>query len=183
MNHYIDVLIKPDDEMRKNVLLNKVYTKLHKALFTLKATDIGISFPKYNVILGNVIRIHGTETKLAELQATNWLGGLSGYCDVSAIQAIPNDVSHRTISRKQSNMTEAKLRRLIKRGSITQDEIKGYKAKMFQQGLDNPFLELESTSNGHKHRRYLVFGEPSESMTLGEFDFFGLSKMASIPWF
>jgi len=75
MNYYIDVLIKPDDEMCKNVLLNIVYTKLHKALFTLKSTDIGISFPKYNVILGNVIRIHGTEIKLAELQTTNWLGG------------------------------------------------------------------------------------------------------------
>jgi len=80
-------------------------------------------------------------------------------------------------------MTEAKLRRLIKRGSITQDEIKGYKAKMFQQGLDNPYLELESTSNGHKHRRYLVFGEPSKSAALGKFDFFGLSKIATIPWF
>ena len=51
-------------------------------------------------------------------------------------------------------MTEAKLRRLIKRGSISQDKIKSYKAKMFQQGLDNPYLELESTSTGHKHRHY-----------------------------
>jgi len=43
MNNYIDILIKPDDEMRENVLLNKVYSKLHKALFTLKSTEIGIS--------------------------------------------------------------------------------------------------------------------------------------------
>jgi len=96
---------------------------------------------------------------------------------------IPAKVTYRTISRKQSNMTEAKLRRLIKRGTIPQGKIKDYKAKMFQQGMSNPYLELQSTSNGHKHRRYLVFGELSKTITLGEFDFFGLSKIASIPWF
>ncbi len=183
MNHYIDIHIKPDAEMRDNVLLNKVYAKFHKALFSLKSTDIGVSFPQYNVLLGHVLRIHGIESKLTKLQATNWLGGLVGYCDVSAIQEIPGEVSYRTISRKQSNMTGAKLRRLIKRGSITQDEAKGYKAKMFQQGIDNPYLELESTSNGHKHRRYIQFGELSKQATKGEFDQFGLSTKATIPWF
>jgi len=183
MNHYIDIIIKPDEEMRENVLLNKVYTKLHKALCTLNSTELGISFPQYKVILGNTLRIHGMETKLAELQATNWLGGLAGYCDVSSIQGIPSKVVYRTISRKQSNMTEAKLRRLIKRGSIPQEKTKEYKAKMFKQGMDNPYIELQSTSNGHKHRRYLVFGELSKTITSGEFDFFGLSKIASIPWF
>ncbi|MGR6859126.1 type I-F CRISPR-associated endoribonuclease Cas6/Csy4 [Aliivibrio salmonicida] len=37
--------------MRENVLLNKVYTKLHKALVTLNSDSIGVSFPQYNVIL------------------------------------------------------------------------------------------------------------------------------------
>ena len=183
MNHYIDILIKPDDEMHENVLLNKVYSKFHKVLITLKSTEIGLSFPCYKVMLGGVIRIHGTEAKLTELQSTDWLGGLKGYCAASSIQAIPVNVVYRNISRKQANMTEAKLRRLIKRGSITQDEVKGYKAKMFQQGIDNPYLELESTSNGHRHRRYIQFGELSEQATKGEFDQFGLSKKATIPWF
>ncbi len=183
MDYYLDIKIVPDEEVPIYFVRNKVYTKLHKALFALKSTGIGVSFPFYKVKLGDTLRIHGTKSKLTELQATNWLGGLTGYCKVSAIQTIPNEVVYRTISRKQSNMTEAKLRRLIKRGSITQDEIKGYKAKMFQQGLDKPYLELESTSTGHKHRRYLVFGEPAQSIIIGEFDFFGLSKTASVPWF
>ena len=183
MDHFIDIKIKPDAEMRENVLLNKVYSKLHKALFTLKSTEIGISFPRYKVMLGDVIRIHGAEIKLAELQATDWLGGLVGYCAVSSIQAIPANVVYRNISRKQANMTESKLRRLIKRGSISLEEIKGYKAKMFQQGIDNPYLELESTSNGQKHRRYISFGEPGDTPCSGEFDSFGLSKTATVPWF
>jgi len=134
-------------------------------------------------MLGDVIRLHGTEAKLTELQSLDWLGGLKGYCTIDSIQAIPADVSHRNISRIQANMTEAKLRRLIKRGSISPEEAKGYKAKMFQQGMDNPYLELESTSNGNKHRRYINLGELHKQAITGEFDYFGLSKTATVPWF
>jgi len=188
MKYYIEVLLKPDAEMRVNVLLNKVYTKLHKALCTLKATDIGVSFPQYHVKLGDVIRIHGSDDKLAELQAVSWLGGLAGYCAVSGITPIPAQVKFRTVSRKQSNMTESKSRRLIKRGSLSPEDAKQYKAKMFAQGLDNPYLELESGSNGHKHRRYIQFGELLDDSVEGEFDQFGLSsrqqdKQATVPWF
>ncbi|KAF3983774.1 MAG: type I-F CRISPR-associated endoribonuclease Cas6/Csy4 [Methylococcales symbiont of Hymedesmia sp. n. MRB-2018] len=183
MNYYMDIVIKPDAEMRENVLLNKVYSKFHKALFALNSTAIGVSFPQYKVMLGNVLRIHGAEQKLTELQTTSWLGGLIGYCDVSPIQVISSKVSYRTISRKQSNMTEAKLRRLVKRGSIAQDEIKRYKAKIFQQGMDNAYLELESTSTKHKHRRYIQFGELQDTPIIGDFDSFGLSKTTTIPWF
>jgi CRISPR-associated endonuclease Csy4 len=183
MNNYIDIQIKPDAEMRENVLLNKVYTKLHKALSTLKATDIGVSFPNYRVKLGDVIRIHASEARLNELQATDWLGGLSGYCDMSAVMPVPAEAKYRTVSRIQSNMTASKLRRLIKRGSITVQEANQYKAKMFSQGLDNPYLELESSSNGNKHRRYLQFSELKDMPVEGSFDNFGLSKVATVPWF
>jgi len=183
MDHYLDIQLKPDADMRENVLLNKVYTKFHKALSTMKATDIGISFPKYHVKLGDVVRIHGNRDRLMTLQAMNWLGGLAGYCRVGDITPVPSQSGFRTVSRKQSNMTEAKLRRLIKRGSLSAEEVKGYKAKMFTQGLDNPYLELESGSNGHKHRRYIQLGELLDVPVKGEFDQFGLSKVATVPRF
>ncbi len=183
MDHYLDINIQPDAEMRENVLLNKVYTKLHKALYTLQATDIGVSFPDYQIKLGRTLRIHAKAKRLEELQKINWLGGLSGYCLVSVIATIPEQVSYRVISRIQSNMTEAKLRRLKARGTITEENSKLYKAKMFAQGMDNPYLELESTSNGHAHRRYLAFGDIVDKPQNGSFDAFGLSKSGSIPWF
>ncbi len=183
MDYFVDIKIKSDAEMRENLLLNKAYSKFHKALFSLNTTEIGVSFPKFKILLGSIIRLHGTETQLAELQQSNWLGGLSGYCDVSPIQSVPSNVKYRTISRIQANMTEAKLRRLIKRGSISAEEKKGYKAKMFQQGLDNPYFELQSSSNGHKHRRYIQFGELLDKSVTGKFDQFGLSKTATVPWF
>lgn len=183
MEHYLDITLKPDAEMRENVLLNKVYIKLHKALHSLSSTEIGVSFPKYQVMLGNVIRLHGTESKLLQLQETKWIGGLIGYCDVSPLQIIPKNVSYRTVSRQQSTMTEAKLRRLQKRGSIPIENIKRYKAKMFQLGVDNAYLELESSSNGYKYRRYIKFGLLQTENKAGLFDSFGLSNEATIPWF
>ena len=183
MDHYIDVTFKPDAEMRENVLLNKIYTKLHKAFFDLEANSIGVSFPQYNIKLGDVLRIHGSQVDLERLQGTNWIGGLSGYCNVSPIKPVPANVCYRRISRKQSNMSLSKLRRLIKRGSISPEQVKTYKAKMYSQGLSNPYLELESASSGHKHRRFIEFSESFESPVEGVFDHFGLSKIATIPWF
>ena len=183
MDHYIDIKIIPDAEMRESVLLNKVYTKFHKALFDLKNNTIGVSFPEYRIKLGKLIRIHGAQAILNDLQGLNWLGGLKGYCKVSEITKVPENTSHRIISRKQSNMTGAKLRRLIKRGSITPAEIKIYKAKMFSQGLDNAFLELDSSSNGHRYRHFIQFGSLLGQASKGDFDDFGLSKQATVPWF
>lgn len=183
MEYFINIKIIPDQEMRENVLLNKVYTKLHKGLFTLKSTGIAVSFPSFKVKLGDVIRLHANQDRLSELQAMNWLGGLSGYCEVSEIQAIPDEVKHRNVSRIQSNMTASKLRRLIKRGSISQEEMNVYKTKMFQQSMGNPYLELDSASNDHKHRRYIQFGELLSQPIQGKFDHFGLSKAATVPWF
>jgi len=106
-----------------------------------------------------------------------------GYRVVSDILPVPEQTKFRTVSRIQSNMTDAKSRRLIKRGSLSPEEAKQYKAKMFSKGLDNPYLELKSGSNGHLHRRYIQFGELLDEPVAGDFDQFGLSKVATVPWF
>ncbi|WP_045858079.1 type I-F CRISPR-associated endoribonuclease Cas6/Csy4 [Teredinibacter purpureus] len=183
MNHYVDVKLFPDAEIPSSVLMNAIYTKFHKALCDLGARAIGVSFPKFNVTLCNLLRLHGSEADLSALLQQNWLGGMSSYCTLSEIQEVPVNTKHRAVSRRQSNMSEAKLKRLIKRGSITEVEAKAYRAKMFSNGLDNPYIELTSASNGHKHRRYIEFGELLDSPVEGEFDQFGLSKTATVPWF
>ncbi len=183
MNHYIDILILPDPEFPATVLMNAIYSKFHKALCDLNSTTIGASFPKYAVTLGDVLRIHGEESLLNDLLGLNWIGGMNGYCSISEILPVPSESKHRTVSRKQPTMSQSKLRRLVKRGTISEGEVKQYKAKMFGKGLDNPYIELKSASNGQKHRRYIEFGELLDAPVLGKFDQFGLSKTATIPWF
>jgi len=127
------------------------------------------------------------------LQALNWLGGLSGYCIVGDILPVPENIEgYRMVSRIQPTMTEAKLRKRVEyqksTGDLkTEDDIKAYiqqyRAKMYSKSLENPYLELQSNSNGHKHRRFIHFGALSSIAREGEFDQFGLSKTATIPWF
>ena len=186
MDYYVDIQILPDAEMRENVLLNKVYTKLHKALWDLNAKDIGVSFPETKVLLGRRIRVHSTAERLRELIATKWLGGLAGYCQphYAEVRQVPSEAKYRVVSRWQHNMSESHLRRLVKRGSITQDQIKAYKAKMFiKQMTTLPFFEIESTSSEKHHRRYIQMSDLYDEPVKGEFDTFGLSKAATIPWF
>lgn len=183
MNHYFEIRMQPDPEIPVTVLMNAVYAKLHKALCDLNSTGIGVSFPNSQVTLGNTLRLHGSDKDLDDLLRLNWIGPMSGYCQISAIQSVPLGISYRSVSRKQSTMTQSKLNRLIKRGSISQEQVKEYRAKMFTKGLDNPYVELVSGSNGQKHRRYIEFGPLLDIPTEGAFDQFGLSKTATVPWF
>lgn len=184
MDHYIDLRLQADEEVPIYFIRNKVFTKLHKALNELNENAIGVSFPHYKTHLGDILRLHGSYSALQRLQQKNWLGGLAGYCLVSDILAIPEKITgYRTVSRIRQNMSNAKLQRLIKRQTITADKVEDYKLKMLATGLSNPYLELESASNGHKHRRYLHFGELQVEPVAGVFDHFGLSKTATVPWF
>ena len=183
MNNYIEITLTPGPEMPLNWLLNSIYTKLHKAMCDLNATNIGVSFPAYELTLSNVLRVHGKAGALNDLQGLNWIGGMKGYCKISDIKPIPAGTKFRTVSRIQSTMSPAKLRRLMKRGSINGEDAKNYKARMFVKGLDNPYLEMVSGSNGQKHRRYIAFGPLLDGPVEGTFDQFGLSKTATVPWF
>lgn len=184
MEHYIELLFRADEEVPLYFIRNKVFAKLHKALHDGKQNSVGISFPNYNTKLGDLIRLHGDRGSLQALQQIKWLGGLSGYCEVSDMQPAPEQVEgYRTVSRIQQNMTNAKLKRLITRRSISDDEVKNYKARMLTSGLDNPYLELQSASTGEKYRIYIAFGDLKDEPILGEFNHFGLSKTATVPWF
>ncbi|XOV84730.1 MAG: type I-F CRISPR-associated endoribonuclease Cas6/Csy4 [bacterium] len=183
MDYYIDIRLKPDPEFNSTILMNAVFSKAHKALCHLHSVSIGVSFPRYKKTLGDLMRIHGTAEALGKLQSLNWIGGMREYCEPSNIELVPTGAKFRVVSRKQTTMSNAKLNRLLKRGTITGDQVNAYKAKMFNKGLDNPYIELKSGSNGHRHRRYLEFGPLLDNPVEGTFDQFGLSKIATIPWF
>jgi CRISPR-associated endonuclease Csy4 len=184
MSHYFDITLLPDAEMPASILMNSICAKLHKQLYELQSKTVGISFPKYAVTLGNILRIHGNEADLQKLHGANWLGGMNGYCKFGEVSAVPANTKHRTVGRIQATMSQSKLNRLLKRGSITSDKVKAYKSKMFaEKGLDKPWLDLVSNSNGQRHRRYIELGELLNAPVVGEFDQFGLSKTATVPWF
>lgn len=169
--------------MQESPLMNLVFNKLHKTIVEFNAEEIGVSFPEYKIKLGEILRLHGSEINLQNFMRVDWLDEISEYCDVGNIKNIPSNIKYRTVSRVRPNMSKSKLRRLKKRRAITSDEERAYRAKMFSQGLDNPYVDLNSGSTGQNFRFFLCFGPIIEQPVNGGYDSYGLSKDTTIPWF
>jgi len=183
MDFYIDIVILTDPDLSQPIIMNAAYTNFHKVLFDIRSNQVGVSFPHHKKTLGDILRMHGSMSDLQELQKQNLLLGLVGYCEMTGISQVPDDASYHTVSRMQINMSQSKLRRLVKRGSITEEESKRYNLKLPSLHIGNPYVDLVSGSNGQKHRRYIKFGEIVNKPTGGTFDQFGFSKVATIPCF
>ncbi|QRN03374.1 type I-F CRISPR-associated endoribonuclease Cas6/Csy4 [Legionella sp. MW5194] len=183
MDHYQDIIIFSEPEFPVPVLMNALYSQLHKALCDLHSTSIGVSFPKYDKTLGNILRVHGNKIALQGLQNLNWIGGMKGYCVENPIRSVPVCTKFRTVYRKQPTKSQSKLRRLLKRGSLAETQIGQYEASRIENFWDSAYFQLVSGSNGKRYRRYLELGKMLDQPVLGEFDQFGLSKTTTIPWF
>ena len=63
-------------------VVSAVAQTLHQQMFALHGHqgDIGISFPAHGIKPGAVLRLHGTQTALSELESLIWRKGLSDYC-------------------------------------------------------------------------------------------------------
>ena len=189
MDHYLEINLFASNDEALNVQMNKAYSAIHFRLFELKSSDIGISFAKVSGWLGNVIRLHGTKSALALCATKELFLKLPSSCKVSDIQAVPDKASHRNISRRRPKLSESRLRRLIKRGTISDEDVKAYKKKLFSlkaedgNTLTDPYVEYVSASNGHKHHRFFTFGELVDQPLKGDFNAFGVSNVATVPCF
>ena len=183
MENYIDIKLKPVPELQESPLMNIVFTRLHNKIIEMKTEQIGVSFPEYKIKLGRILRLHGSEKSLQNFIDTSWLDEVAEYCEVVGVNNIPSEVKYRVISRIRPNMSKSKLERLKRRNAINTDAEKEYKKKMFAQGLDNPFVDLDSGSTGQRYRLFINLGELLEHPIEGKYNSYGLSKEATVPWF
>lgn len=183
MTHYIELLLKKNSEYKENILLREVYSKLHKTLYDLKTNSIAVSFPNKSLTLGNILRLHSSREELEKLEELRWLGELQNYCKKSEIRKVPSDVQFQCISRIRETKSNSKLQRFIRRNNPSEEEIKSYKLTMLKNGLENPFIELLSNSTSQRYRIYFKFSEIQGSAVEGKFNFFGLSRNATVPVF
>lgn len=185
MDYYIEFQVLPDLEFSEAILLDALFAKLHKAFVMVKNANIGISFPMENQkSLGDCLRLHGTQTALDNLMAKNWLQGLSGYLRQSAIKPIPLNVKYRTIRRIQTKSNAERLRRRsVAKGWLTAEEaiIKIPSAK--EKNLNLPYLKIKSSSTNQAFYLFIQHGTIQDQPVAGEFNSYGLSLKATIPWF
>ena len=183
MDHYVDIKVLPDPEFKETVLLNALFSKLHRALGQVAEGRVGVSFPEVKKILGDKVRLHGTQADLTKLMDTNWLQGLRDYCHQSEIKKIPERVSYKTVRRVQAKSAQNKRKRSIAKGWISEAEAIESIPDTQQKILKLPFLQIKSLSNGNPMRIYVDHSKELENAVSGTFTSYGFSSSATIPWF
>ncbi|PWF23784.1 type I-F CRISPR-associated endoribonuclease Cas6/Csy4 [Corticimicrobacter populi] len=187
MDHYIDLRVRSDPEFPVPQLLNALFAKLHRALVALKADDIGVSFPGHKskgAGLGHTLRLHGHQARLQHLMQENWLTGMADHIDAAGILPIPAGVQHRIVQRVQVHSSAERIRRRqMKRHGLTAEEARQRIPDTVEQRLDLPWLTLRSQSTG-QHFRLFVEHLPCQTTAVsGSFNAYGLSNVATVPWF
>ena len=183
MDRYIDITLMPDPEFETQQLLNALFSKLHRAMNEVAPGKIGVSFPKVDKRLGDQLRIHGDQESLSALMAKPWLQGMRDYCEVADVMPVPGKVAYRTVRRVQAKSAHNKRMRSIRKGWLTEQEAFERIPETQQKELKLPFIQMKSLSNGNPMRVYIDHGPLSEIPSEGEFNSYGLSAQATIPWF
>ncbi|MQY51285.1 type I-F CRISPR-associated endoribonuclease Cas6/Csy4 [Rhodocyclus gracilis] len=187
MTHYLDFSLRPDPELPPSQLLSALYAKLHRALVQRSDGRIAVSFPGYSTAppqLGTTLRLIGPEEDLSALIAVDWMLALRDHVIVSPIAAIPAHAKARTLRRVQAKSSPERLRRRqMRRHGFTEEEVVQRIPDTATEMLRLPYLHLASASTGQKFRLFLRLGEPQSSNVSGEFNTYGLSTTATIPWF
>jgi CRISPR-associated endonuclease Csy4 len=193
MEHYLDITVLPDPEFTETVLMNAVFAKLHRVLASLASTDIGVSFPKHIINhedrkktrLGNKLRLHASQESLSRLMTERWLTGLRDYTHQTDILPVPtHGITHRAVKRVQvKSSIERLLRRSVTKGWLTEEEALAKFQSTKAQESDLPFIQLKSTSTGQKFRLFISHEPPQDKAVEGNFNTYGLSSIATIPWF
>lgn len=189
MDHYIDIRLRPDPDFAPPMLMGALYNKLHRALFDLQATDLGVSFPghKHGVrarTLGDHLRLHGTQTRLEQLMAADWLTGMRDHTQVSELLAVPASAQHINVARKQFNTgSESRAKRYAKRHDISEEEARKIYTKVADKRIEFPFVQINSRSTQQRFSLFIEHGKPQEKPVSGSFSHYGLSPSATVPWF
>ena len=181
MDHYIDVKVLPDPEFDAATLMNALYAKLHRTLVATNEEKIGVSFPNAKKTPGNIMRLHAEQATLQQLMEKHWLKGLGDYTHVDEIKPVPAPVEYVQVKRIQLKMTAARLRRAVKRGSMSVDQAEALLAE--RKLLKKPFFQFQSSSTNQRFPLFIEYGKPQKQPTSGRFNSYGLSDIATVPWF
>lgn len=185
--HYLDLKILPYPEIGGAELLGALYNRLHQSFIHLKINSIGVSFPQYStnpLAIGNVLRLHGTETTLAQFMKADWMRGMREHVHLTEINRAPEQAQHRTLMRKQfkTNVERLRRRRMRRKGETAEQAAASIPTSV-ERKPDLPFLHLNSKSSGRSFLMHLALGPPQRQASLGTFNSYGLSRTVTVPWF
>jgi len=196
MKYYQDITLIPDAETHIGFIWHKVFQQIHIALADNKLPDgssaIAVSFPEYKKMgfpLGNRLRLFApTEAQLKQLNADQWLSRLQDYCHIKPVRTVPEVLEYACFRRKAVKSPEKKVELLAKHLQKPVEEVMQFrKENKLLKACDLPYIPMESqqkTETGQKNR-FRLFIEQTllDKPVAGQFDCYGLSKTATVPWF
>ena len=187
MDHYLELTLLPDPEFSQAMLMNALLAKLHRALHDLRRNDVGVSFPEYRLkpqSLGTRLRVHGCIEALEHLQAVSWLSGMHDHAKLAGPEPVPDGARYRSFARVQVDSSPERLRRrLMKRHDISEDEAQRRIPNHLAKHCDLPYAQLRSHSNGQGFKLFIQQGPLLDHAQVGPFGGYGLSGVATVPWF
>ena len=188
LSHYLDLQLRHDPETTPTQLLAALYTRLHRALAAAPTTPgIAVGFPGYDAsrhTLGECLRLYASEAVLQPWATGAWLGSLRDYASITAPALVPADAAHRTLRRVQVKSSPERLRRrLMKRHHISEAQARERIPDSVGRITDLPYLQLASTSTAQQFKLFLALGTTLAQPCAGEFNTYGLSATATVPWF
>ena len=201
MNYYQDITLLPDADITLGFIWQKVYQQIHLALVENKTDDnhstVAVGFPKYGnkgFPLGNKLRLFAqSEDVLHQLKIENWLSRLTDYCHIKSIQPVPDKIEgYGCFKRKQfkSNLRKEAQRRAKYKNESLEDALAHF--QHYDTECKLPYINMISLSTRDEqqiNRKFKLFierepeGEMFAQPRPGQFDCYGLSKTATIPWF
>ena len=181
MTHYFELQVLPNADVTIASIMNMAFGKLHLALARLNSDDIGVSFPRAKKTPGDMIRIHGRQEALNSLKEMNAWNGMLDFVQISAVAPVPEVDAYVQVNRVQPKFSAAKLRRAVRRGSMTEADAEALFQR--QQDLKHSFLSLASGSTGQKYPLFFEQRTIPETEGLGTFNTFGFTSTGGVPMF
>lgn len=186
MDYYLDITILEDPEFTKPILMNALFSKLHRALVEVSQNDIGVSFPRASKkSLGDKLRLHGSQSRLEELETLPWRRGLGDFTSVTKVTKIPSTNEFCLVKRVHVKSNADRLRRRsMKRHDISYEEAVERIPKDAEKQLELPFVRIKSKSTGDQQFplfiKQIITASKDESLNFSKY---GLSATSTLPWF
>ena len=187
MDHHVDIDVQPDPEFPVHQLMGALYAKLHRALVAQNSTRIGVSFPGFGLQvphLGTRLRLHGNLAELSALLASDWMAGMRDHVTLTPPTRVPETAKHCVIRRVQVKSSPERLRRrLMRRHDLDEQEARQRIPDGAACLANLPFVQVRSTSTSQSFRLFIDHGPAQPNSIAGDFNAYGLSQVATIPWF
>ena len=97
---------------------------------------------------------------------------------------MPAHAAHRTLRRVQVKSSPERLRRrLMKRHQLSEAQARERIPDSVGRMTDLPYVPMASTSTAQQFKLFLALGAAQPQPQAGDFNTYGLSATATVPWF